>query len=640
MNDTVLSPAINSINSTVNIAGIVLAILPVGTLFVTDHLGMVSWLSTVTFFLLCCAILTIPDKISIRSGASWWENNVVWSIILIVISVLLGPTLYKIHSYAPLAILSSLIIWYNRKINLPKITISYGHISLFLVIVLIYLYLYGRGYHHWFFTQATVNEAGVLDTYFHAALSQSIQERGQFSTGIDGDSYLHYHWLSHVVMGRIAATLGVNSFSFYHLFYPVLFVPLTIKILFQFSVRFSRQMLTRQNHALLFTIALAMFYALPIAPLQNIQPFVSESQTLALIIVIGHATLLHSFANLRTKSSGDWTACIGISFLFGLAVSFTKLSTGFVWIGALTPIFLLHTPVKKWIWAIPLFLTIPILMILFVVLTSRGGDVSLLVRMHNIVGQGGKLMFLAWVPILLLIYQPLNWLPQRLSIKEFKKSINPATAPYLVISLIWLLGCIGALPASSWAADVTYFILPSVLLSFPIWIDLVDSILAQYMTQSINLIIGSILLAIVLTNPKLGGAFSLAYNDLSADQSENTLLRKQLLSELNTLRIEEEMVGAYITIPATENWFWQSGTHELANSFLIPAISGYPMIAGIPESIQQSNYQYYSVASYKAPNSPLSSPSELLSKVKQQDSQGVLVIYKAVGDHIVRQVLR
>lgn len=627
-------------NAALNLDGFLFALAPAVTLLFTDHLGMVGGVNVATAVLLSLFLFVCPDRIANRANVGWWENTTVWTLLLLTATAVVGPLLSYAHAWAPGLCLVFLLLIFGFPGNTRRWSFS-GWLpttGLLLTVAFLYFGLYGKGYHHWLFTEAAALGKGVLDTYYHAAISESILHLGVPSSSIDGSPFLRYHWLSHVLFGRLAATIGVNSFSFYHLFYPALFVPLGVKFLYHFGRGFtSRQ--TTMRLPLVFAVATFAFYALPLSPLTGLQPFIGESQLLALLIVFAHALFLKNFADRTVKSGADWVVVLLGSFLFGALLSFTKISTGFVWLGALAPLFLLHVPPRKWWWSLPPFLLLPVLIVLFVLVTSRSGaDVSLTERMRNVLGNGGQLVFLAWVPLLLLVVQPALRLPEGWGWSRLRAAATPATAPALVLLAVWVLGAIGALAGSSWPPDVMYFVLPGVFLSFPLWLGLTERLLARYNGYWRKAVGVFVIVATLVSSPQIVGGFVLAKEDAASKQpDERTDLRRQFLRELYALS-QENNENMYVAIPTGEAWFWSAGPHELASPLLVPAVSGRPMVAGISQELYESGYRYYSVATYKNPRMPVADPAELLPDLRAAAAGAKLVVFKARDGKIVREL--
>lgn len=627
-----------------NLTGFVLALVPAASLLFTDHLGTVSGENAATFLTIAAFLLVYPDRLSARFTAYWWSAPTVWTLLLLVGVALIGPLLRALFPWLPAFVFGGLVVFrvLADRSGLVFRYRSWPALALLLVTGFLYLSLYGRGYHHWFFTEAAARGEGILDTYFHAAVSESILQLGVPSTSIDGSPYLPYHWLSHALYGRLAATIGVNSFAFYHLFYPALFVPLGVKFLYAFGHRFLPTEITATIcYPLLFTVGLFTFYALPLAPLTGLQPFVGESQLLALLLAIGHAVFLVDFAERAQRRSSDWRLCLVGTFLFALTLSFTKISTGFVWLGALAPVFLLHVPPRKWWWSVPPFVLLPVLIYLFALVTSRtGADVAMVERMRNLLGGGGRLLFLAWAPLLLAVTgAPLRW-PARWSRSTVRAAVNRFTAPALVLLGVSVLGGIGALAASVRPADATYFLLPAVLLSFPLWLRSIGRLALPWGGRTRKLAGAVLVAATVLTTPNFVGGPVLARQDLTGLTNNATAaLRLQFMRELSRLRTDDAGENSFVAVPEGEDWFWSSGPDALASSFLVPAVSGRPMIAGIPRALIEEGYRIYSVSSYPAPRFPRRNPSELLVELRGGNAGANLIVFRARGGKIVRKVI-
>lgn len=625
------------------------------SLLVTDHLGMVTPGDFLQGGLLVCMLFFVPDLLAGRSGARWWESTVVWTIILLLLTALAGAFFARRVFAAYLLLAPGTLLLLRGKSRRPPLKGApvLAGVALGGLCVFVYFSLYGRGYHSWLFTEFATIGGGVLDTYFHAAISESIHQLGVPSTSIDGSPYLQYHWFSHWLLGGLARGVGVNSFVFYHLFYPAIFVPLGLKMLYHFGRTFGPSLAERTDYTLLFVVGAALFFALPLPPLVAGHPFLGESQCLALCLVIAHAILLRRFA-ARPGTTGGWLTILLASFILGCLLSFTKISTGFVWLGALAPLYVLRVPRRYW-WSALLFALIPVLVVSFVLLLDReSASVTLADRINNIFDGAGRLFFLAWVPVMLLVLRPA--VPAVSASRSAVRHWGEAPfAPVLVLGAVWVLGCLGALAGSTWPPDVVYFVLPGILLSFPVWLTLVGRVADSLPDRARGWWASLLLLVVVVCTPRIFGGLLLArQSHTEAHQPKRKyLLRRQFIGELHKLsaystgapgRQSTEVFragsqGAMIGIEQGQDWFWANGPHELASSFLVPAIAGTPMVAGVSRELLESDYTYYSVANYrKTPFPPVADGRDLLARARKLGYDSVIV-FRADGNELKRVII-
>lgn len=634
--------------SVFNWSSLLLSIIPFITLLFTNHLETVSFSHCVNGIALITILLFGPDFLVKRSQNLQLKSVEIWTVILLLALAIIGPltSKYTNHGYSILLLIGIASRLLSRPIK-PIVTKPNWAGTTFIVFLCFFTYfsLYGKGYHKWFFTESAAIGGGIIDTYFHAAIAESIHQMGVVSTSIDGTPYFQYHWFSHWLLGGLSQGIGINSFAFYNLFYPALFVPLGLKMFYCSYRQFSKLgLLGHRENPIAFAVSLILFYSLPIIPSVNIQPFIGESQCIAWIFVTGHIALLINTLQVKKTNNKQTTLIILTSFAFGLLISFTKISTGFVWLGALSILFVARVPKRMWIWSIPLFLTIPLLILKYILILDRNvASTSLIERVNNLFGKSDQFFFLFWVPILLVISRHvIKWPRWKLSISSLQNSRDTNLLSLILLIGVWVLGWVGAIAASSWRPDVMYFVLPGLLLSLPIWTELIDKLIRSY-TPRVQIISATIVIsAIVFSTPRIFGGLVLAQQEYTAvtNIEENSLQRIAFIKLLNQIRSKNDK-NILIAISSEESWFWDAQPHKLATSFLIPAISGVPMVAGVPKDILNSDYQYYSVADYKkTPHPPVVQPENLANQLPESVANRQLIKIYWNGNEMIAEKIQ
>ena len=84
--------------------------------------------------------------------------------------------------------------------------------------------------------ELVIGKGTLPDPLFHSSISNMIKTYGIPSTGIDGVSYLSYHFGSHWIFAQLSNLLSLDSIKFYQLGFPVIFVPFLFNRLLSFSL--------------------------------------------------------------------------------------------------------------------------------------------------------------------------------------------------------------------------------------------------------------------------------------------------------------------------------------------------------------------------------------------------------------------
>jgi hypothetical protein len=85
-----------------------------------------------------------------------------------------------------------------------------------------------------------------IDTIFHVSVIQMIKTYGIPSTGLNGLPFLHYHTATHFVMAYLSRTLAINAFRFNQLTYPIIFLPLFLKVLVGLRITWCEKYLNKR----------------------------------------------------------------------------------------------------------------------------------------------------------------------------------------------------------------------------------------------------------------------------------------------------------------------------------------------------------------------------------------------------------
>lgn len=191
-----------------------------------------------------------------------------------------------------------------------------------------------------------------IDTLFHASIASMIQTYGVPATGLDGVVHLTYHAGSHWMFAQLSKLLHIDALQFYHLGFPVIFLPLFCRGMLTFGLELRNHFRVRPLYLDmrfqwifwgLFTSCLISFVPLNFMARVGVfhtSFFSSESHNVALSIAF---LTLSSFLVFFDTFSGDnetearTSKFQGLSFVIGLVlavllgcITFCKVSVGFL----------------------------------------------------------------------------------------------------------------------------------------------------------------------------------------------------------------------------------------------------------------------------------------------------------------------
>lgn len=120
-----------------------------------------------------------------------------------------------------------------------KIVILY--IVVFVVFSLfIFSVIWSNKYQSPLFLEKIYTGSVTNDSLSQPAISNSIKTYGVPSISIDGIKYFYYHWGSHLVYAFTSGLIEMNSYKFYNVGYPIIFLPLYFKGLLLFIIELKK----------------------------------------------------------------------------------------------------------------------------------------------------------------------------------------------------------------------------------------------------------------------------------------------------------------------------------------------------------------------------------------------------------------
>lgn len=109
-------------------------------------------------------------------------------------------------------------------------------LALLFVLVLI-PYAWGFGNRNPLMMYGLVHEMSAFaDNVYHAAIATMLDIHNTSSTGLDGMPYVHYHWMSHLMIACLASLTGTLPLEFYAAGYGMVILPFCMWCFFEFAL--------------------------------------------------------------------------------------------------------------------------------------------------------------------------------------------------------------------------------------------------------------------------------------------------------------------------------------------------------------------------------------------------------------------
>ncbi len=466
-----------------------------------------------------------------------------------------------------------------------------------------------------------------LDTFHHGALSESIMSRSVVSTSIHGTPAFRYHFLNHWIFGGMSKLAGVKSLVWYACYYPAVITPLFIVWAVNFMRVVTRYLSFDKLIAGDGAIFLLLYLSLPFVVTSVNQPLTSQSTALSIILLFIHAVYLLDGGRPGGKTR-PWVEVTLVSFVLLLAICMSKISTGFVWVGAVLVLCVYRMSWRRSLSAFGLAAVLAVVVLQLVYPVYRlGTTVGTTQRFSNLFNATDGFWYV-FLPPLIAAY--LNRRTRKVSLRHlYEKALGRSPRATLTVALLatWGIGWFGALVVSGNSADVIYMTLPAFFLSALLaYVILRKQAAGWFATFSTGGWKALLLLLIIGATPTLAlgplGSFR-----LSVHQSYSRVEKERLAFAAAVLKIAEEA-------PENAVLYLQQSDALLdgyPGRFPIPALfavgmTGLPVISGFSEKQWVADLPGYGRAYYKNSGLPL---ARSLSEAKAQATAlgyGVLIV--------------
>jgi hypothetical protein len=431
-----------------------------------------------------------------------------------------------------------------------------------------------------------------VDTMYHSAISSMFTQHGVISTGADGLVRTPYHALSHLWIGRLSEWLGTTPIHGYYLVIQIIGIPLVLYSLVVCTWALSspgcRNGLNFSN-ILLFPMCLLLLVAIG-----DWNSFLnSESHTLGMLLFMLGLPLLFELA--KDGFSKDPFLRLAVILGIGVLMIFAKISVGAIWFGGLGYIVLRHLLGHRALsgsykWLIPIFAIAAILIFVFLlsILPQEHLD-KLRLAPFKFSKDEWLIVLINTVPMIIAA-----WLIR----SEIRKSGQDIALELLLAQMAgaWVITNLVDLPGGS-----SYY-----FLTVGTWVAL--AAVGRCLLQDINipnkLVLRTALIVLILVpiavNSKIRRGYgrlhglvetladlekapkpsSLFATDAMAKQLPNAAGAQFVNAIFSQLSYGEADVAIFV--PPSNKEFWNLNEDCRRKSFLIPSITGIPMLNGLP----------------------------------------------------------
>jgi hypothetical protein len=601
----------------------------------------------IQIFCLSVSLLILPDLIGSchKNAKSWWRNEEMYSILLLLLFSVSGLfiksiTYISLFLLIALAILSFLYLFSQISSHTPSLPIL-GGLFFMMLIVLSY---YCSSNHSPVFPEKIIQGNAHIDTLFHGSISNIISNFKISSTGLDSLVYFNYHWGSHAIFAGLKTWSGNNTLMFYSIGYPAIFIPLFFKTYLGFCSEYMNFKGIKSIDSLFLIAFFTTIYSVAPFGFKRAAPLSGESYTVALVLLFLYLSILLKYHTSIKKYKGYFLA---FSFFLFLIISFSKISTAFVVIAGLMYISYRYFNKKTdRIILISGGLLLAGLVYVYIFPKARTTiDQSILVKYYSLWIYSDS--FLTY--LFSLIFALLIILKEQSIIRfsDFKNLIKKNQYPEFEFLLIVLVtGALAAIITSSNASDVYYFNTNQFYFGLIVFVFYLHKKLSLFKSAKkyIQLFMLMIIVLGIVSKPELikkkGGALQfITVKEKHADLTPRQQLLHSLISDLFLMEKSEFSESSCIYIPRNELWYYKSQKkYPLSAPMIVPCISGMPLIYGIPESLLNSNYNYYSYFYYRKHKKPY--PEDLSDVLKRAKKEGYknLILYSAKDQKLDKKI--
>ncbi|MEM9332390.1 MAG: hypothetical protein AAGA53_13760 [Pseudomonadota bacterium] len=491
--------------------------------------------------------------------------------------------------------------------------------------VLLFTAVVGKGYITPDAYQNVLEGTQHRDTMFHAAIAAMIEYQGKVSVGLDGLIPFAYHVLSHRLIGSIANWLDIPILMASYLIVflvtmPLLFLSLTEAIL---------ALKPKGWPPLEGLLGLGLFLCWPLALslLQTSAYFSSESYILSLIVMLCVIPVAAEWLAKPQSLSTD--AMYAVTFAVAILLSASaKISTGAVLaVGISALFFIKQRDILRAILLSVLFVLLPFGFIFSNSLGVEAGSSPVIAPLHFLFEWQQQAVFHI---VLTLVTGIVMW--------RFFKPENHRKRLILPLFAMALAATVSSLLLELPAGAAIYFANPGMWICMLILGALlpVPDGFSRLPRKAQSAIVLIALIGIGLAEKDRWRAI-LGERQTEATVASNAVqIHRQLAEQMDkqvALFGREFLV--YISPAFTE--FWKLNRICWAQSFVVPALTGQPMLKGLPPQTEQCDVTvHYGISSYdlNVSSSALLDAEQLCQAAADKGFPAVMRFDTGVGEFI------
>lgn len=586
-------------------------------------------------------IFFLPDFLSEKLKSNhWYQTSAFWTIVILfaftVFGLVLGSYAWVIGSAS---FIFSLVLFIEsaRKFLTTKVAIGLS----ILCISLFGFNLMGHYTNYVSLLPFELVKSGLvhIDLLMHSSITEGISTAGYSTSGLDGATFFKYHWASHLMFAGFKNVIGFSALQFYCFGYGILFIPLFIKVVINSAYGW----FGKQPELISFLTALTflMIYFTLDKFNASDQPFASESYLISIIFSL----LL--FSSILTSTSSERRSNLFLIFILIIAyvILFSKISTGLIVLAGIS--YAAFREYTDKIFRLKLaagVLVILILTFLTIYPNDRAQVHESLIRRYQFIWQYSYGIFDylmgAIIFITVIAYkEPLTNLKSLFSVFASRKYIV-----YEALAFMTAVGFAGGIAVSVNVNDVAYFSGTQLYFCLPILLFFSMFLMSKMKVANTAAVTFLMLFFSVsfISKPEIGISY-LHHQKIRVENARpETNLYGSFLRKILALKANLNNQSACIYIEPNQSWFYTSQKpdacmyrDDIEASAVVPALTGFPMISGIPQNVLSSDYVYYGVYYHRIHrNKQATTVDEAISFAKA-DGFHTMVEYKVQDGAII-----
>lgn len=464
--------------------------------------------------------------------------------------------------------------------------------------------------------EAALVGAQHRDTLFHAAIASSLREVGFASIGLDGFRPMAYHVLSHRIVAALSEWAGTSPLNIYSLFTLIVGVPFLVFSLLWTAAAVILSPRKEQSAPLM---GLGLVGWLFFSAASGISSFwFSESYIVSLWAFLGSVAIMHAAAGQSVRDG--WTACLLLALMVTLA-GLSKVSTGAVMACGIAAFFAIRGRFGPEALVMAL-LSGPVPFAAVYLATAPGGAGESIFGALDLFAEYPKAAAFHVAFVAVMLWLLFRHRPEA----EGPRALTLALATMMLAALASSM--LLALPAGA----ALYFANPAIwagLCLIPL-LGLVPRGFrnASGRVQTFLVVAGLALVIVAERDMRVGPERLLEIRERVATGSGDDVVSGSPLGPIVLAASRAD--GVYVA--SGPSAFWTISEVCWSTALAIPAISGTPLLAGIPDETSgcepTSHYGYVDYA--VAPGSAPTSDEEICAAASTRGMHDLIIVGSAL----------